>query len=77
MMDQVTVEFFPNHGNFNKQRQYWNIWLAMTLNYEEIERGYKALSDFYLTLTYHTDELPVNQLLTLPAIDDIPKLPKV
>ena len=49
----------------------------MTLNYEEIERGYKALSEFYLTLTYHTDELPVNQLLALPAIDDIPKLPKV
>ena len=50
---------------------------AMTLNYEEIENGYKALSDFYLILTYHTDDLPVNQLLALPPIAEIAKLPKV
>ena len=49
----------------------------MTLNYEEIEQGYKSLSDFYLTLSYHTDDLPVNQLLNLPVLSEIPKLVKV
>ena len=49
----------------------------MTLNYEEIELGYKSLSEFYLTLSYYTDDLPVDQLLNLPALSEIPKLPKV
>ena len=39
----------------------------MTLNYEEIELGYKSLSEFYLTLSYYTDDLAVDQLLNLPA----------
>ena len=49
----------------------------MTLNFEEIELGYKSLAEFYLTLSYYTDELPVDQLLNLPALSEIPKLPKV
>ena len=49
----------------------------MTLNFEEIELGYKSLAEFYLTLSYHTDDLPVDQLLNLPALSEIPKLPKV
>ena len=49
----------------------------MTLNYEEIELGYKSLSEFYLTLSYYTDDLPVDQLLNLPAISSVPKLAKV
>ena len=49
----------------------------MTLNYEEIELGYKSLSEFYLTLSYYTDDLPVDQLLNLPAISSVPKLSKV
>ena len=48
----------------------------MTLNYEEIELGYKSLSEFYLTLSYYTDDLPVDQLLNLPAISSVPKLAK-
>ena len=49
----------------------------MTLNFDEIELGYKSLAEFYLTLSYYTDELPVDQLLNLPALSEIPKLPKV
>ena len=49
----------------------------MTLNYEEIELGYKSLSEFYLTLSFYTDDLPVDQLLNLPAISSVPKLAKV
>ena len=49
----------------------------MTLNFDEIELGYKSLVEFYLTLSYYTDELPVDQLLNLPALSEIPKLPKV
>ena len=49
----------------------------MTLNFDEIELGYKSLAEFYLTLSYHTDDLPVDQLLNLPALSEIPKLPKV
>ena len=49
----------------------------MTLNFNEIELGYKSLAEFYLTLSYYTDELPVDQLLNLPALSEIPKLPKV
>ena len=49
----------------------------MTLNYEEIELGYKSLSEFYLTVSYYTDDLPVDQLLNLPAISSVPKLAKV
>ena len=49
----------------------------MTLNFDEIELGYKSLAEFYLTLSYYTDELPVDQLLNLPAISSVPKLAKV
>ena len=49
----------------------------MTLNYEEIELGYKSLSEFYLTLSYYTDDLPVTNLMNLPAVSTIPKLAKV
>ena len=49
----------------------------MTLNFDEIELGYKSLAEFYLTLSYYTDELPVDQLLNLPALSEILKLPKV
>ena len=49
----------------------------MSLNYEEIELGYKSLSEFYLTLSYHTDDLPVTDLANLPALSAVPKLAKV
>ena len=76
MMVQINDGYFPNHGNFDHFSKSY-IHLAMTLNFDEIELGYKSLAEFYLTLSYYTDELPVDQLLNLPALSEIPKLPKV
>ena len=76
MMAQVNDAYFPNQGYLNYLVKS-KTKSGLTLNYEEIELGYKSLSEFYLTLSYYTDDLGVDQLLNLPAISSVPKLAKV
>ena len=71
------VSMFPKMGHKETGERCKKMVEESDLNFEEIELGYKSLAEFYLTLSYHTDDLPVDQLLNLPALSEIPKLPKV
>ena len=49
---------------------------AFTIDFGQLKQSFEILNEFYLTLNYHTDDVP-DKKIKLPSIGQMPKLEKV
>ena len=55
---------------------FLTVLLAFTIDFGQLKQSFEILSEFYLTLNYHTDDVP-HKSIKLPPIGQMPKLEKV
>ena len=60
----------------DKYITFLTVLSAFTIDFGQLKQSFEILSEFYLTLNYHTDDVP-DKTIKLPSIGQMPKLEKV
>ena len=59
----------------DKYITFLTVLSAFTIDFGQLKQSFEILGEFYLTLNFHTDDVP--EKIKLPSIGQTPKLEKV